>query len=211
MIWRCHTSVVAWLYLYISTIYTHNTHPMCVNVCVYVCMGFPRWLSGKETTCQCRRCKRSGFYPWVGKISWSRKWQPTSVLLPGKSHGRRSLGGCSPWGRKELDTTEWLHFTFVVIDCVVFQLLNCAWLWPHALQHTRLLCPPLSPRVCSNSSPLSQWCYLTISLPPSPFPFNLSQTQDLFQWVGSSHQVAKILELQLQHQSFQWIFRIDFL
>ena len=37
---------------------------------------------------------------------------PTPVLLPGKSHGRRSLVGCSPWGRKELDTTEWLHFDF---------------------------------------------------------------------------------------------------
>ena len=48
-------------------------------------------------------------------------------------------------------------------------------------------------------------------LPPSPPTFNLSQHQGLFQWVGSLHQVAKVLELQLQHQSFQWIFRVDFL
>ena len=41
-----------------------------------------------------------------------RQWQPTPVLLPGKSHGRRSLVGCSPWGREELDTTERLHFPF---------------------------------------------------------------------------------------------------
>ena len=47
-------------------------------------------------------------------------------------------------------------------------------------------------------------------LAPSPFAFNLSQHQDLFQLVGSLHQVAKVLELQLQHQSFQWIFRVDF-
>ena len=47
--------------------------------------------------------------------------------------------------------------------------------------------------------------------PPSPPTFNLSQHQGLFQWVSSPHQVAKVLELQLQHQSFQWIFRIDFL
>ena len=46
---------------------------------------------------------------------------------------------------------------------------------------------------------------------PSPPAFNLSQKQGLFQWVGSSHQVAKVLELQLQHQSFQWIVRVDFL
>ena len=48
-------------------------------------------------------------------------------------------------------------------------------------------------------------------LPPSPLAFNLSQHQGLFQWVSSSHQVAKILELQLQHQSFQWTFRTNFL
>ena len=45
--------------------------------------------------------------------SWRRRqWQPTPGLLPGKSHGQRSLVGCSPWGRKELDMTEWLHFHF---------------------------------------------------------------------------------------------------
>ena len=48
-------------------------------------------------------------------------------------------------------------------------------------------------------------------LPPSPPPLNPSQHQGLFQWVSSSHQVAKVLELQLQHQSVQWIFRTDFL
>ena len=43
---------------------------------------------------------------------WRRQWQPTPVLLPGKSHGWRSLVGCSPWGRKESDTTEQLRFDF---------------------------------------------------------------------------------------------------
>ena len=47
---------------------------------------------------------------WVGKISWRRKWQSTPVLLPGKSHGQRSLVGYSLWGCKESDTTERLHF-----------------------------------------------------------------------------------------------------
>ena len=46
------------------------------------------------------------------KYFWRRKWQSTAVLLPGKSNGQRSLAGYSPLGRKELDTTEWLHFTF---------------------------------------------------------------------------------------------------
>ena len=49
---------------------------------------------------------------WVVKIPWRRKWQPTPVFLPGKSHGRRSLVGYCPWGHKESDTTEQLHFHF---------------------------------------------------------------------------------------------------
>ena len=48
---------------------------------------------------------------------WRRQWQPTPVLLPGKSHGRRSLVGCSPWGCEELDTTERLHFHFS-LSCI---------------------------------------------------------------------------------------------
>ena len=48
---------------------------------------------------------------------WRRQWQPPPVFLPGKSHGRRSLVGCSPWGRKESDTTEWLHFHFS-LSCI---------------------------------------------------------------------------------------------
>ena len=47
--------------------------------------------------------------PWVGKISWRRKWQPTPVFLPGESHGQRSLAGYSPQGHKESDTAEQLH------------------------------------------------------------------------------------------------------
>ena len=48
----------------------------------------------------------AGLDPWVGKIPWRRKWQPIPVLLPGKSHGLRSLVGYSPCGHKESDTTE---------------------------------------------------------------------------------------------------------
>ena len=55
--------------------------------------------------------QKTGFDPWVRKIPWRRKWQSTLALLPGKSHGQRSLIGYSPWGRKESDTTERLHFT----------------------------------------------------------------------------------------------------
>ena len=69
----------------------------------------PWWLSGKESTCQCRRC---AFDPWDGKIPWRRKWQPTPVVLPGESHGQRSLVSYSPWGGKDSDRAE---HTFLVL------------------------------------------------------------------------------------------------
>ena len=68
--------------------------------------GLPRWLGGEESTCQCRRCR---FNPWVGKVSWRRKWLPTPVFLPGKSHGQRSLAGNSPQGGMESSTTWQLN------------------------------------------------------------------------------------------------------
>ena len=73
-------------------------------ICGYV--RLPRWHSGKESICQCRRHKRHRFDLWVGKIPRSRKWQPILVFLPGKSHGQRSLAAYSPQGCKESDTTE---------------------------------------------------------------------------------------------------------
>ena len=58
-------------------------------------LGLPWWLRGKESACQCRRHK---FNPWVRKIPWRRKWQPTPVFLPGEFHGQRSLASYNPWG-----------------------------------------------------------------------------------------------------------------
>ena len=54
-----------------------------------------RWYSGKES-CQCRRCQRCGSSPWVRKILWRRKWQPTPVFLLGKFYGERRLVDCNP-------------------------------------------------------------------------------------------------------------------
>ena len=72
------------------------------------------WLfpGGSDSKSVCLQCGRPGFDPWVRRIPCRRKWQPTPVLLPGKSHGWRSLVGCSPWGRTESDTTERLYFHF---------------------------------------------------------------------------------------------------
>ena len=65
--------------------------------------------NGKESACQCRRCKRQGFSPWVRKIPWNRTWKPTPVFLPKKSHGWRSLAGYSPQECEELDMAEHTH------------------------------------------------------------------------------------------------------
>ena len=74
----------------------------------------PWQLGGKESACQCKRSKRPKSDPWVRKIPWRRKWQPTPVFLPGKSHGQRSLAGCSLWGHKESNTTEHIAHTYKV-------------------------------------------------------------------------------------------------
>ena len=58
-----------------------------------MCGGLPRWLNSKEPTCRCRKHQRCGYDPWVRKLPWRRAGQPTSVFLPGESHGQRSLAG----------------------------------------------------------------------------------------------------------------------
>ena len=68
-------------------------------------------LMAQTVKVSCPQCRRPGFDSWVGKIPWRKKWQSTPALLPGKFHGRRSLIGYSPWGRKKSDMTERLHFT----------------------------------------------------------------------------------------------------
>ena len=74
-----------------------------------VVRAFPRGLSVKESSCQCRRLRRCGFNPWFRKIPWWRNSQSTPIFLPEKFHGQRSLVGCSPWGCKESYMTEHEH------------------------------------------------------------------------------------------------------
>ena len=71
---------------------------------IYCALDFPDGSDGKESVCKAGNLGSL----WVGKILWRREWQPTPIFMPGESHGQRSLGVYSPWGRKELDTTEQL-------------------------------------------------------------------------------------------------------
>ena len=88
----------------------------------------------------CLQCGRPGFDPWVGKIPRRRKRQPTPVFLPGESHGLRSLVGCSPWGHKESDMTEWLYlltcsnhctYFYCYVVCDFLNLLHSLWYMFH--------------------------------------------------------------------------------
>ena len=67
-------------------------------------------------------CRRPRFDPWVRKIPWRRKWQPTPIFLPGEFCGQRSLVGYSPWGCKQSDTTEWLTLaTILRVILIVYE------------------------------------------------------------------------------------------
>ena len=126
---------------------------------------------------------------------------------------------CKPWiQHRDICCSSLLIFLFnIIAKCWKFYFCCCSVIvcptFCHRLQHARLPWPSLSPRVCPNSCPFSWQYYLTIpsSTTLFSFSFSLSQNQGLFQWVRSLHHMVKVLELQLQHQSVQWIFSNNFL
>ena len=147
-------------------------------------------------------------YPWnssgkntgVGCHSFLQEILPTQWFNPGLLHCRQFPYYQSHYGSDLISIS--VQFSGSVVSDS---------LWPYGLQHARFPCQSPTLEACSNSCPsVSDTIQPShpLSSPPSP-AFNLSQRQGLFQWVGSSHQVAKVLELQ--HHSFQWVFRIDFL
>ena len=84
-----------------------------------LCMNILRVLTWSSFICLfigCLQCRRPGFDSWIEKIAWRRQWQPTPVLLPGKSHGQRSLVGYNPWGHRELDRTERLTLSLSLFN-----------------------------------------------------------------------------------------------
>ena len=146
---------------------------------------------------------------------WRKKWQPTPVFLPSESCGRRSpVGGCL-WGRTGSDTTE-----------ATQQEQQQTKLFTRSGQLSRVqLCNPANRstpglpvhhRLSEFTQTHVHWMGDAIQpshplTSPSPPAFNVSQHQGLFKWVTSSHEVAKVLELQPQHQSLQWTPRTDLL
>ena len=159
------------------------------------------------------------FNPWFRKSLWRSEWQPTPVFLRGESHGQRILAGYSPWDCKE--SHNWVTSTTPPLWDICFPYMA---IWTSVQFSLVTLWDPMD---CSMPSlpvhhqlPELTQTHVRVSdaiqsshplLSPSPPAFNLSQHQGLFKWVRSLHQLATVLEFQLQHQSFQWIFRTDFL
>ena len=146
-------------------------------------------------------CSEHQSFPMSQLFAWGGQCTGVSALasfLPKKSQGWSP----SEWTGWISLQSKWLSVT-----------QSCPTLWLHGLQQARLPCLSPSPRVCSNSCLLSWWYHPTISSSIIPFSSCLQffPSSGLFQWVGSSHQMDKALEPQFQHQSFQWVFRVNFL
>ena len=134
-------------------------------------MGFPDGTSDKESIWQCRRSKRHRFDPWVGKISWSRKWHPTPVFLPGKFHGLRSLAGYSPWACRVSDIIKCLK-TIYLKPAETQKVFSCLqdhpWSFP-------LLHPAISVSYQNQScNSCCSWPVLWPCLAPTPLQYSLT-------------------------------------
>ena len=153
----------------------------------------------------CLQCGRPGFDLWVRKIPWRSKKLSIPVFYPEELHGL-----FSPWSCKQSDTTKWVslpwHLSLVTksgltlcdpMNCMMLGLPVHHQLLEFTQTHVHRVSDAIQP-----SHPLSS---------PSPLALNFSQHQGLFKWVSSLHQVAKVLEFQLQPQSFRWTLRTDLL
>ena len=101
-------------------------HTHIYNIYVLSLILF-KWRTGKESACQCRRWKRRRFDPWLGKVPWSRKWQPTLIFLPGKFHTQKSPEDDSPWVA-ESDRAEHMY-TASTTDCFLLWFITGYWVW----------------------------------------------------------------------------------
>ena len=175
------------------------------------------------------RCR---FNPWVRRSSWWRVWQLTPVFMPGESHGQMSLVGYSPWGCKTVRynlRTKWKQILNESVNKKSTKLKPGSKLSSVQFSSVAQSCPTLCDPM-NRSTPglpvhhqlpeFTQTHVHRVSdaiqpshprLSPSPPAPNPSQHQSFFQWVNSSHEVAKVLEVQLQHHSFQRSPRADLL
>ena len=161
--------------------------------------------NGNPLQCSCLENPRGGGAWWAAIHGVAQSRTRLKQLSSSSSYFKMSI-----WG---LDLHLFSDYELLDAESVQFSRSFVSdSLWPHGLQHARPPCPSPTPRACSNSYPSSRWCHPTISSSVLPFScLHSFPASGLFQWVSSLHQVAKGLEFQIQHQSFQWTFRTDFL
>ena len=156
----------------------------------------------EEDTCQ------------LGRRAWRNFTLTMSYSLCGLVWEFQSEPGLSKMtGTKHKITRKCILYYIIIISVQFSHSVVSDSLRPQGLQHTRLPCLSPAPRACSNSCPLSRWCHPIISSSVIHFSscFQSFPASRSFPMSSSSHQVAKVLEFQLQHQSFQWTFGSDFL
>ena len=115
-----------------SSLRRHNISPWLSFHDGTNCCGLPKWLSGKESICLCKRLKRCGFDPWAGKISWSRKWQVAPIFLPRKFQRREmDRGACraTVYGV----TKSWIWLSTHTLNCwlakPICQFIKCCYIY----------------------------------------------------------------------------------
>ena len=142
---------------YTNISYYNGTFKKIKNL--FFMMGFTGSTSSKESTCQCRRHKRCRFDPWVGKIPWSRKWQPSLVSLPGKFQGQAAVYGVAKsWTWLSMHTHTHTH--------------------THTLYDTKWLSPVLGMALCISHEGIVSGLQPLIPLPS--FQFSV-----LRHWIGT--------------------------
>ena len=184
-------------------------------------LGFPGGSDGKESDCNVGDLN---LIPRLGRSPGGGHGNLLQYSCLENPHGQKSLVGYTPWGHKESDTMErlstaqhpYLHMFFLLFRSVQFSSVAQSCPTPcdpmnHSTPglpiHHQL--PEFTQTHVHRVSDAIQPSYpLSSPSPPAPNP---SQHQGLFQWVSSSYQVAQVLEFQVQHQSFQWTPRTDFL
>ena len=158
-------------------------------MCACVNSGFPGGLADKESTCQCRRCK---FSPWVRKILWRRKWQPTSILLPGKPHvqqGWQSMGSqksqtwLSDWITKQpaemMSSYQWFLITFPLSNKRNY--LESIWGWGNIGHRVRVQFSSLS-HVQLFATPWTAACQASLSITNSHWRREWQTTSVFLPW-----------------------------
>ena len=163
----------------------------------------PTTKSGQETT-------KGVDKAWIGRLVVYKYVCKNPCSAGGPKLGEKGQAGCRM--RLNWPTTLKREHWGISVQFSCSVVSNS--LWSHESQHARPPCPSPTPGVHSDSCPLSRWCHPAISSSVVPFsscPQSLPADHSLFQWVNSSHEVAKVLEFQLQHHSFQRTPRADLL